>query len=109
MSEILKSWLILILLALIWGSSFILMKKAMYGTEGEIIFSDTQVGALRMTIASLVLLPFALRSIRKINSVRQLLMLLLVGFCGNFFPAFLFTFSETGISWTRGGIVRTRG
>ena len=70
----------------------------MYGTEGEIIFSDTQVGALRMTIASLVLLPFALRSIRKINSVRQLLMLLLVGFCGNFFPAFLFTFSETGIS-----------
>lgn len=70
----------------------------MYYVDGGVIFSDTQVGALRMTIASLVLLPFALRSIRKIQSLRHLIMLSLVGFCGNFFPAFLFTFSETGIS-----------
>jgi drug/metabolite transporter (DMT)-like permease len=58
MSNTTKSWLLLITLACIWGSSFILMKKGMFTEDGGNIFSSTQVGALRMLIASRVLLPF---------------------------------------------------
>jgi drug/metabolite transporter (DMT)-like permease len=63
MSKSLMSWGILLLLALTWGSSFILMKKGMFAADGSTIFSDAQVGALRMLIASLALLPFALPKI----------------------------------------------
>lgn len=93
-----KGWLLLILLACIWGSSFILMKKGMYTGEGVIIFSDGQVGALRMFIAGMVLLPFAIFSLKKIQSFRHFLMLAIVGVSGNFLPAFLFTYAETGLS-----------
>ena len=34
----LKNWLILILLAIIWGSSFMLMRRGMFTLEGEEIF-----------------------------------------------------------------------
>ena len=74
------------------------MKKGMFTSDGQAIFSDTQVGSLRMLIAGLVLLPFGLKNLRQIKSFKQLLFLSIVGFFGNFFPAFLFTYSETGIS-----------
>lgn len=93
-----KSWVYLIVLSLIWGSSFILMKKGMYTSSGEIIFSNNQVAALRMIIATIVLLPFAVYSLRKIKSFRTFVFLAIVGVCGNFLPAFLFTYAVTGIS-----------
>jgi drug/metabolite transporter (DMT)-like permease len=98
MTKEMKGWLLLILLSCVWGSSFILMKKGMYTTDGELIFSDGQVGALRMLIAGLVLVPFALFSLKKIKTWKQFFMLAIVGFSGNFFPAFLFTYAETGLS-----------
>lgn len=91
------NWILLFSLALIWGSSFILMKQAM-GTEENPIFSDTQVGALRIVIAGLALLPMALRNLPRLKNIKNILPLLIVGLCGNFFPAFLFTYAETGIS-----------
>jgi len=93
-----KSWIYLILLSLIWGSSFILMKKGMYTSGGVEIFSDTQVASLRMVIATVAMLPFAILSFRKIDSFKKFLMLAIVGVCGNFLPAFLFTYAVTGIS-----------
>lgn len=92
------SWIILFFLAGIWGSSFILMKKSMFTPDGTPIFSDIQVGALRMVLAGTVLLPIALRVIKKITDWKVFLRLGIVGLCGNFIPAFLFTFAETGIS-----------
>ena len=88
MTKEMKGWILLILLACVWGSSFILMKKGMFATDGSLIFSDGQVGALRMLIAALVLLPFAIFSLKKIKTWRQFLMLSIVGLSGNFFPAF---------------------
>ncbi len=70
----------------------------MFDSNGAILFTDVQVGALRMLIAGTVLIPFALKAIKKIESYRDLLLLAIVGFCGNFFPAFLFTFAENGLS-----------
>ena len=98
MSKNLKSWILLILLACIWGSSFILMKKGMFSEDGTEIFSALQVGNLRMLIATAILLPLSLYNLKKIKNKKQLLYLCIVGFCGNFFPAFLFTYAETGVS-----------
>lgn len=102
-----KSWLLLILLACIWGSSFILMKKGMFDENRNMIFSDTQVGAMRMFLASLALLPFALKSVRKVTSWKVWLALMGSGFCGNFIPAFLFTFAEKGVSSGYAGMLNS--
>lgn len=107
MSKDLRSWLFLFILALIWGSSFILMKRGMYDEVGGPIFSDSQVGALRMAIAGLVMLPFGLMNLRKIRNWKQVAYLLLVGTCGNFFPAFLFTFAETKLSSGLAGMLNS--
>lgn len=98
MTKELKGFVLLLILACIWGSSFILMKKGMYTIEGEVIFTAPQVGALRMLIAGLALSPFALVHLKKIKTWKQFVSLSIVGFSGNFFPAFLFTYAETGLS-----------
>lgn len=101
------SWLMLLLLACIWGGSFILMKRGMETPSGEAIFSDSQVAALRMAIAGIVMLPFGIASLKKIHNPKQVLCLLVVGFCGNFFPAFLFTFAETKLSSGLAGMLNS--
>jgi drug/metabolite transporter (DMT)-like permease len=98
MSKEVKSWLLLVLLSCVWGSSFILMKKGMHTADGISIFSDVQVGALRMLIAGSVLFPIALYFVRKVKTWRHFFSLATVGFAGNFFPAFLFTYAETELS-----------
>lgn len=107
MNKEFRSWFFLIILALIWGSSFILMKKGMYDELGGTIFSDSQVGALRMAIAGLVMLPFGLMNLKKIKNWKQVVYLLIVGTCGNFFPAFLFTFAETKLSSGLAGMLNS--
>jgi drug/metabolite transporter (DMT)-like permease len=103
----LKAWLLLFVLAGIWGSSFILMKRGMFHDETHPIFSAMQVGALRITIASSVLLPFGLYNFRKIKSFKQFIFLTMVGVFGNFIPAFLFTYAETGLSSGYAGMLNS--
>lgn len=79
----------------------------MYTEEGVVIFTDAQVASLRMIIATAALLPFAIYSLRKIDSLKKFLMLSIVGACGNFFPAFLFTYAETGISSGYAGMLNS--
>lgn len=102
-----KSWLLLILLAIVWGSSFILMKRGMHTVSGEEIFNDKQVAALRMFFAGGILLPIAIRTYRKLNFKKDFLFLILVGFGGNFIPAFLFTYAETAISSGYAGMLNS--
>jgi len=92
------SWFLLVLLSIVWGSSFILMLRGMQTEDGTPIYSDVQVGALRMTIAGLVMFPFGIFLLKKIKSIRLFFALLIVGTCGNFIPAFLFTYAETELS-----------
>ena len=102
-----KSWMLLILLAIVWGSSFILMKRGMHTVAGEAIFDDRQVAALRMFFAGAVLLPIAFRTYRKLNFKTDFLFLCVVGFGGNFVPAFLFTYAETAISSGYAGMLNS--
>jgi drug/metabolite transporter (DMT)-like permease len=92
------NWLMMFVLSLIWGSSFILMK---FGLRS---FTYGQVAGLRMFIAFIALLPFALYHIRKITK-ENFLSLIIVGFIGNCIPAFLFTFAETHIDSSLAGIL----
>lgn len=99
------SWILFIFLSLTWGSSFILMKKSMYPvSKDDLVLDPFQVGALRILIASLVLLPVALRHIKKLKR-KHLPFLAVSGLAGNFFPAFLFTTAETHIDSSLAGLL----
>jgi drug/metabolite transporter (DMT)-like permease len=94
------SWIILLVLTLIWGSSFILIKK------GLVYFSSLQVGALRIAISFLFLLPFALFKVRKPNR-KEWKFLILVGLIGSGMPAFLFAKAQTVIDSSLAGILNS--
>lgn len=83
-------WIFLITLALVWGSSFILIKKGLVG------LSALQVGSLRTVFAALFLLVVGLPSLKKIRA-HQWKWIAFSGFFGTFFPAYLFSFAETEI------------
>ena len=93
-------WLLLFILTLIWGSSFILIKK------GLVYFDSTQVGAMRIAISFLFLLPFALSRIRRVAR-REWRHLLLVGMVGSGLPAFLFARAQTGLDSSMAGILNS--
>jgi drug/metabolite transporter (DMT)-like permease len=79
-------WVYLIVLALIWGSSFILMKKALLG------LTPIQVGALRILISAVFLFLIGFNKIFKIKK-RHWYYLTINTLLGTFFPAFLFAFA----------------
>ncbi len=89
---------IYIVLVLIWGSSFILMKK------GLIVFSSAQVAAIRLTTACLVLLPFLLLRLKEVEK-KKVIYMILMGLTGSGIPAFLFTEAETQVSSSLAGIL----
>ncbi|MFL5809134.1 MAG: DMT family transporter [Flavisolibacter sp.] len=78
-----NSWFLFILLSLIWGSSFILMKESAKQLTG------IQIGAIRIFAAGVSFLPFAIFHIRKIPG-KKFLPVILSGLLGNLIPAFLF-------------------
>lgn len=86
MTEKQLRWFYLILLSLIWGSSFILMKKALIG------LSPVQVGALRIIIAGLALVIISYKNLGTITK-KQWPYLVISSFSGTFFPAFLFVYA----------------
>nr|MBX2828458.1 permease [Flavobacteriaceae bacterium] len=53
-------WLYLLVLSLIWGSSFILIKKGLVG------LTDYQLGSLRIVLTSIFLFAVGFRSMRQI-------------------------------------------
>lgn len=100
----LSSILLLAVLALIWGSSFILMKKAMFGSEGGSIFSSEQVASLRIFLAAVFLLPFAFGKLRELSK-REWFFLAVSGVIGSTIPAFLFTAAQTQIDSALAGML----
>ncbi len=91
-------WLVLALLSIIWGTSYILMKKGLQS------FSSAQIGSLRILITFLCLSPVALKNIKKLNR-SNLLSVFLIGLMGSAIPAFLFPLAETRISSSLAGML----
>lgn len=100
----LSSLAILILLALVWGSSFILMKMGLKGPDGSPVLSPYQVASLRMMMAALVLLPISLQAIKQIER-KDWKYLAIVGFMGSGIPAFLFAISQQYLDSGLAGIL----
>ena len=94
------SWVIFLLLSLIWGSSFILMKQGLKG------LSAFEVASLRMVSAGLVLLPVALRYFKKIPK-NKLPLVFLSGVLGSLMPAYLFCIAEIKIDSSLAGVLNS--
>lgn len=88
-------WGLLALLAGIWGSSFILVKKSL------VVFDPAQVGSLRIFSAFCFFLPFFLYNLKKIPFAKAKYFLL-AGLLGNLLPSFLFSLAgsklDSGVS-----------
>jgi len=95
-------WVLLFSCVLIWGSSFILMKKAL------LVFPPDEVAAIRLTAAGICLLPFSMRAILKRGfQVWPWGKLTLSCMLGNFIPAFLFALALTGVDSGTSGVLNS--
>jgi drug/metabolite transporter (DMT)-like permease len=91
---------LLFALAVIWGSSFILMH------EGLKVFKFTQLAAFRLSIAGLVFLPLGIINIRKIER-QDIKWFALAGLLGNFIPAFFFPYAQTHLQSSVAGALNS--
>ena len=86
------------ILAIIWGSSFILMK------EGLKHFSSYQVAAMRISFAGIALIPFV-KWRKVVIKTGDLKYFIISGILGSAIPAFLFTAAQTKISSSLAGAI----
>ena len=94
------SWLILLVLALIWGGSYILMK------QGLRTFNFWQVSSIRMLSAFIFLLPFGIKNLKKINK-KNILPILTVAFIGNLIPSWLYPLGQTQVDSNLAGVLNS--
>lgn len=95
-----RAFLTLGILSLIWGTSFILIKKSLG------VFPPTQVACLRMSISALAFVPL-LVVYRNRMDWSKLPWLLVVGLCSSAIPAFLFANAQQHISSAMAGILNS--
>jgi drug/metabolite transporter (DMT)-like permease len=95
-----KNYLTLLFLAIIWGSSFILMKR---GLE---VFDFMQVATLRIFIAFLSLIPFLPKAFKNVKR-KHYLPIIIMALLGNGIPAFLFTKAQTQLDSSLVGILNS--
>lgn len=101
MSQKWVNWALFILLSIIWGSAFIVIKKSAEELTGW------QIGAVRILSAGLVFLPFAIFHLKDIP-IKKLPVVILSGMLGNLFPAFLFAIAiEKKINSSLAGILNS--
>jgi drug/metabolite transporter (DMT)-like permease len=85
-----KKWVYLLMLSLVWGSSFILIKKGLLG------LTPLQLGAVRIIISGFILFTAGFKRLKNLTK-KDIKWLIISGFLGTFFPAFLFAYAETEI------------
>ena len=97
-NQIVRKWSLLLTLSLIWGGSYILIKKSL------IVFSPVQVACLRLGISCIVFSPVFFYLLPSIDW-SKLKYLIVVGLTGTGFPAFLFPIAQTEISSSLAGVL----
>jgi drug/metabolite transporter (DMT)-like permease len=80
----------LFILALMWGSSFILIKKGLVG------LSPIQVGAFRVAVTAVILIIFGYKRLKNLPKSAWK-WLAVSGLIGTLLPSFLFAYAETEI------------
>ena len=84
-------WFLLSILAITWGSSFIMIKKSL------IVLSPYQIGSLRVAVSGLLLMFIGFPAIKRMPK-KYLGWVILAGALGNFFPLYLFPFAQKKVS-----------
>jgi len=97
-------WAILLVLALIWGSSFILIKRGLFH-DGRPTLGPMQLATARLAIAWLFLCPLLLKYAPLFR--KNWLPLLGTGVLGNGIPAFLFATAQTRIDSALSGMLNS--
>jgi drug/metabolite transporter (DMT)-like permease len=100
------NWLMFFSICLIWGSSFILMKLGLYDDERKPLLTASQVAAIRIITAGIVLTPILVSNRNKIP-FKLSGWLVFSGVFGSFLPAFLFTIAETRIDSALAGTLNS--
>lgn len=83
-------WLFLIVLSIVWGSSFILIKKGLLGLTAY------QLGSLRIIFTAIFLFIIGFKSLKKIQK-KHYKPVVASAFLGTFFPVYCFALAETEI------------
>ena len=96
----LRDWLVLIFLGLIWGSSFILMKKALVSMNAY------QLASIRIGVACLAFLPYIVIVWKKI-AWKDWYKYLIVGLTTTGIPSFCFAIAQTKVSSATAGILNS--
>lgn len=91
MSLSFRKWGTLVILSIIWGSSYILIKKGLTG------LTPIQLGSLRVIVTTLIIAPIGYNKLKKIPK-EKMKWVAVSAFVGSFLPAYLFAFAETEIS-----------
>lgn len=94
------NYLLLALLSIIWGTSYILIKK------GLIALSPMQLAGVRLTVTALAFMPWLLFRLKKI-AWSKWKYLLIVGLMGSGIPSFLYALAQTKISSSVTGILNS--
>ena len=106
MSNSIKSWVYLIIISIIWGSSFLLIKLGLMDSSGNERLRPELLASIRMALAFLVLTPLFIFYIRK-TYFKDLPYLLIAGVLGNGLPAFLFSYAEKHLSSALTGMLNS--
>jgi drug/metabolite transporter (DMT)-like permease len=96
----LSSWLTLGILGLVWGSSFILIKK------GLVALTPVQLACLRISISSLAFTPVLFYHRKRVEWTRWKYFLL-VGLTGSGLPAFLYSIAQTEVNSSLAGMLNS--
>ena len=91
MSLNLRKWGTLVILSIIWGSSYILIKKGLTG------LTPIQLGSLRVIVTTLIIAPMGYKKIKMIPK-EKMKWVAISAFIGSFLPAYLFAVSYTHLT-----------
>ena len=100
MNDYKKKWFYLAILSLIWGSSFILIKKGLVG------LNSVQLASLRMIFAASVIYVYSYNSIKKIPK-KSWKWIVITAYLGTFFPVYLISYGQTEIESGLASIITT--
>ena len=82
-----NKWIYLGILSLIWGSSYILIKRGLVG------LSPIELGSIRIIFSTIFLILMGFNSLKGLSK-KQWKWLIITGFLGTFFPSFFFAFAQ---------------
>lgn len=99
MKQLLQNkYLLLVIIAITWGSSFILIKKTLP------VFDPYQIGAFRAGLSGLLLAFIGFPAMRRMSK-RDIFWIALSGLFGNFLVVFIFPFAQREVSSSLAGII----